>query len=475
MAAVATSTNDEIKTKSSRKNMTFLKPAPPDAPINIQRAASRYITVEPVLMLIVVGFGVMALILPQYLRYRVAIQQNVTLPDSSNGINGTCVARNTSNPYYVRLQDVQAEVAYWQMIITLSGTLPALFVAPFLGAWSDTVGRKVVLGLNTLGFVCYVTGFLLTYHLMLPIWVIPVSFSFSGLTGGYGLLNAQAFAYLSDVTNNQNRLLRIAILQGSLSIVVGVAQIGIGYLIRDYGYGPPLWMACIAICMALLYIIIPSLLIETVDRTSKRAENRNDKLWSSFIDGIEDLKLLFENNNRLRRWRLGLLYLIDFMREILERSTPLVIVYALGPPFCWSSVLVSGYTLILLFGSALAGFVGCFRNISQPLIPAMLAKIVSDDEHGVVFAFEASIQNLGSLISPVLLNLVYRKTVQTQPNFVFIMLGTLGFIPLILTTFLQVINRYSKRMEQQGAESTEKEGIENNGMIAMVEMGTMTD
>ncbi|XP_072019888.1 lysosomal proton-coupled steroid conjugate and bile acid symporter SLC46A3-like [Amphiura filiformis] len=105
----------------------------------------------------------------------------------------------------------------------------------------------------------------------------------------------------------------------------------------------------------------------------------------------------------------------------------------------------------------------------------MLAKIVSDDEHGVVFAFEASIQNLGGLISPVLLNLVYRKTVQTQPNFVFIMLGTLGFIPLILTTVLQVINRYAKRMDPKGTESAVKVGIENNGMVSMVEMGTMTD
>ncbi|XP_072018646.1 proton-coupled folate transporter-like [Amphiura filiformis] len=126
-------------------------------------------------------------------------------------------------------------------------------------------------------------------------------------------------------------------------------------------------------------------------------------------------------------------------------------------------------------GLYIAGFVGCFRNISQPLIPAMLAKMVSDDEHGVVFAFEASVQNLGGLISPVLLNSIYRKTVQTQPNLVFIMIGTLSFIPLTLTTVLQVINRYTRQMEQQVAGSTEKEGIDNKGMVAMIDMGTMTD
>ena len=52
---------------------------------------------------------------------------------------------------------------------------------------------------------------------------------------------------------------------------------------------------------------------------------------------------------------------------------------------------------------------------------------------GVVFAFEASVLNLGSLISPLLLNNVYSATVQTQPNAVFILLGVGSFIPLIMT------------------------------------------
>ncbi|XP_072018504.1 proton-coupled folate transporter-like [Amphiura filiformis] len=319
MAAAMSSTDDGRKTKSSRKNLNFLQPAPPDAPPNVQRAASRYITVEPALLLIMIGLIATFLILPQYLRYRIARQLNVTLPDSGNGLNGTCVGRNTSNPYYVRLQEVQAEVAYWQMITILSGSLPALFVSPLLGAWSDIVGRKVVLGLDTFGLGCYDAGLLRTYHLTLPICVIPVSYFFSGLTGGLGLLMAQAFAYLSDVTNNENRLLRIAIMMGLNSIAGGLSQISVGYLIRDYGYGPPLWMAFIAVCMALVYIVIPQLLIETVDRSGKRAEEQNDKLWASFIDGVKSLKLLFKDNNRLRRWRLVLLYLIDFMREILEK------------------------------------------------------------------------------------------------------------------------------------------------------------
>ncbi len=160
--------------------MKFIVPAPSDAPKNLQRAYSRYITVEPILMLISVLFGVMISVFPQYLRYRIAIDMNVTLHDSYGGMNSTCVGRNTSNPHYIRLQEVQAEVSYWQMINGLCGNLPALFVAPLLGAWSDVIGRKVVLGLGAFGFFSYALTFLLVYELMLPVWIVPVSFTFAG-------------------------------------------------------------------------------------------------------------------------------------------------------------------------------------------------------------------------------------------------------------------------------------------------------
>ncbi|XP_072018505.1 proton-coupled folate transporter-like [Amphiura filiformis] len=419
--------NGDVKTKPSRKNMKFLQPAPPDAPPNLQRAASRYITVEPILMFMAIGTGVMISVLPQYLRYRVAMEQNVTLPDSGGGNNGTCVARNRSNPYYVRLQEVQAEVAFWQMVRSLCGTLPALFTAPLLGAWSDIVGRKLVMGLNAFGSVVYGICFILTYYLVLPIWTIPVGYCITGILGGSGLSIAQANAYLADVTNNENRLLRIAVFQSTFIAMMGLSNIAVGYLIRDYGFGPPLVMMCIAYALAFLYIIFPSCLIETVDTKENRAKKRNDESALNIMVGIKnDLICLFKTNTNLRRWRLCLLYFIDFMRETLESSSPLVIVYGLGPPFCWSSVAVSRYWMMSIFGSAIAvtvvtkglslclpdiwnlqssmvfnilygylhafanstiglyiaGLVGCFRNISQPLIPAMLAKMVSDDEHG---------------------------------------------------------------------------------------------
>ncbi|XP_072049343.1 proton-coupled folate transporter-like [Amphiura filiformis] len=429
--------NVEVKSKPSRKNMTFLQPAPPGSPPNLQRAFSRYITVEPLLLLTAVGFGVVTSVLPQFLQYTIAIEQNVTLPEDDGGINGTCVDQNTSDPHYRRLQEVQAEVSYWEMVISMCGIIPSIIVAPLLSIWSDRIGRKIIFGFILIGYLVFMVGFLLVHRFALPLWVLAVAKFIEGLTGSDTLLVAQYNAYISDITSKENRLLRIAIAFTMPSIGIGLTQVAIGYLIEDYGFGPALWIAFIAYCLAFLYIIIPSFLIETIDRNDKNAKPVMDQSESRVIYEFKSLILLFKNKTRLRRWRLGFLYMIEFMNQVINSAIlGIVLVYGLGTPFCWSSVLVAGYTTLAIFSNALgaligskgfslclsdlwnlqvswvfgilAGYlraianttlglylsalVGSLRSISGPLIPAMLAKEVSEHEHGVVFGFKASIE-----------------------------------------------------------------------------------
>ncbi len=174
--------NDKAKPKSTRRNLTFIQPAPPDASPNVRRAASRYITVEPIAITYFVGMGTFLSVLPQFLRYTIALEKNVTLsnPDGAND-SSSCVGRNSSNPYYVRIQEVQAEVAYWQMVIGLASSLPSLFVCPLLGAWSDIIGRKPIFVLNLIGFNLYAVSTLLAAYQVLPIWIIVVGSFLSGM------------------------------------------------------------------------------------------------------------------------------------------------------------------------------------------------------------------------------------------------------------------------------------------------------
>ena len=153
-------------------------------------------------------------------------------------------------------------------------------------------------------------------------------------------------SYIADVTTSENRLLRLVVALNTNGIAVGITQLAIGYLIDDYGFGPALWIAAIAYFLALLYIIIPPFLIETVDRDRTKTESKK-------INPLSNLKsfiVLFQNNTHLRSWRLGFLYLIQCMIKMINNAAlSLVLVYGLGPPFCWSSVLVAGYSALITF------------------------------------------------------------------------------------------------------------------------------
>ncbi|XP_072048697.1 proton-coupled folate transporter-like [Amphiura filiformis] len=428
--------NDEVKSKPSRKIMTFLQPAPPGSPPNLQRAASRYVTVEPILLLTAVGFGVVTSVLPQFLQYTIAIEQNVTLPEDNGGINGTCVEQNTSDPYYRRLQEVQAEVSYWQMVISMCGTLPSIFVSPFLGVWSDRRSRKEILGFILLGYLVFMVGFLLVHYLMLPLWVLAVAKFIEGLTGGTMLLAAQCTAYISDITNKENRLLRIAFAFTMPSIGIGSTQVAFGYLIEDYGFAGQCYFA---------------------------AEDR------ASVNTGHETSLSFKWSWTLASNASAVVGSVNCARFGFTFFDSLFFVFQLRP---FTFIQTSWWSVPQ---SALPALLGCLRGISGPLIPAMMAKLVSEQEHGVVFAFKASIESIGSLISPRLINAIYSKTVQTQPNMVFIIHGTLGFIPLILTAVLQVITRHAKRMDLPDKEVATKEVCEDDRVVGMVNMATMTD
>ncbi|XP_072033187.1 proton-coupled folate transporter-like [Amphiura filiformis] len=465
----------------------------PYASTDVKKAASRWVTVEPIAFLIAFAIGIFLTIQPQILRQILADARGIIFPGGGN----FCGPRNTSHPYYIILTEIQADVAWWQMVITLCGNLPSLFMAPILGACSDKVGRRLVLGLAALGYVVTSITYLIVFYFDTPLWVFPIGFFIQGLTGGHGMIIAGCAAYITDVTTKETRMFRMAILHGIFLIGIAVPQLCIGFLIEKAGFGPALWLTLVSLIICLLYIFIPRCFLETIDKNRWRQEAKKSKKsrFHSLLD-------VFRYNTGYRRLRLALIFIVEFLDEMLNANTvSLVIIYGLGPPFCWSPVTISGFLALVLFSSAIAmvvgtkGFslcmsdlwvlqismvfavinglfiafvnqtsllfvasaIGSLRALTQPVIETILSKMVSPEEHGLIFAFESSVLNLGTLLSPVFLNNIYSATVQTQPNLVFIMVGVCGLVPLILTGVLQFV---TKRAED--INSNRRDGDNNN-------------
>ena len=112
---------------------------------------------------------------------------------------------------------VQNKAANLEMVDGILVALPAIIFSLFVGAWSDANGRKAVLVVpfigNILSFILYIGNYywfdINPLHLL---WG-----SVAGATGGYVCLNIGLYGYVSDVTSDENRTMRLSILNGVFS------------------------------------------------------------------------------------------------------------------------------------------------------------------------------------------------------------------------------------------------------------------
>ncbi|XP_072014949.1 proton-coupled folate transporter-like [Amphiura filiformis] len=307
---------------------------------SFNKAKSRWITVEPVIFLAFIGNGTFSTIRSEYLQSRIAKDvYNYTYPT-----NSSCVIANTSDPDYITEQDIQADAANWSLYLSICGFLPLIFTAILIGKWSDYAGRKKALVLPLIGMLIQSTVYLIVIAVHLPMPVLFAGEFAYGLTGGSPLLVSISLAYIADITTMVQRTFRVVVVETSIVIPIGFAQLAIGYLIQASGFVPPFYLLLASQLTAIAYMGIPGLLYESIQ--SKHEGGRLSSRMVKLFHGITDL---FAYNVDNRRWRLLLINAIFFpIIFVIYGYTSIITLYAIGQPFCWSSVLVGIYMAISL-------------------------------------------------------------------------------------------------------------------------------
>ncbi|KAK8743388.1 hypothetical protein OTU49_001419 [Cherax quadricarinatus] len=126
--------------------------------------------------------------------------------------------------------------------------IPFFFIL-FMGAWSDKYGRKVPLYVATLGHFCWAGGYLLnSWVAEWPVEFLLVAAVFDSLGGGTVSFLTAANAYLSDVTSEESRTMRVG-LANSIWYLGGPIGTLVGYYIKKHGgyqmlFGTSLLMHC---------------------------------------------------------------------------------------------------------------------------------------------------------------------------------------------------------------------------------------
>ncbi|XP_072046104.1 lysosomal proton-coupled steroid conjugate and bile acid symporter SLC46A3-like [Amphiura filiformis] len=434
-------------------------------------ARHRLITVEPAMVFFIVAFGTMANLRGQYIRQQVAKEYGIDGDPGQASCNGTDLNNTNSK--------IMAEVSDWSMYCSVAESIPAFFVVPILGAWSDQIGRKMVMLIPLVGYLIVCLLLILIVALGLDLYMFVIVSLLQGLTGGVGLFFAVSLSYIADITTKEKRLFRIVIIDMIFLLGAGVSQIGIGYFLKYEGYIPPMLMAECFVVLAFFYVITPPFLAETIQRRPSSETSRSPKR-----EMVKNMVAMFKDNSNFRRSKLGILFAVNLMIAIVGGGkVALEALYGMGEPFCWSAVDVGYFAALDLAANAIGGLVGgyllgkCFQDIyiallsildtvlslifvataqtsifiyisipvgmlrvlSSPVIKTVASKLVTDKEQGAIFACMGSIQALGSLLTPIMLTWVYSATVGFYSPFVFYYMIGLLTVPLFLLCLLQVV------------------------------------
>ncbi|XP_052860169.1 proton-coupled folate transporter-like [Anopheles cruzii] len=194
--------------------------------------ADRVCTFEPILVLLCFGLSVSAVVLADQIIYQSCV---VTLGYDPKLCAQLGTKSNSSEVAQLEtiVQPYAARIGMVNTIIT--SVLPAL-CALLMGPWSDKYGRKPAMLVPAVGYVTtYVMiGILslLSRHFLVDPWCYVVAHIPAAVLGGTTVLMAAIFSYLTDITTEKNRTVRIGILQACTMLGAFIGLLSSSFILQ---------------------------------------------------------------------------------------------------------------------------------------------------------------------------------------------------------------------------------------------------
>ncbi|CAH2266094.1 solute carrier family 46 member 3-like [Pararge aegeria] len=503
---------NEIKDDDSLKGLNIFQKA---------RLMMSLITVEPILACYVMP-SVLSALATQNLYLEKACRVNLGFGDQ---VCDALTKRQTSN-YTLEEEAVQtlvASVAGWKTV--LQSFLPCGILI-FLGAYSDRVGqRKFCMLLPIVGEFLTSIGLIVNTYFFyeLPVEAAAVTEAiFPALTGGWFTMFMGVFSYIADVTTEEQRTLRIGIVNLFYSVGVPVGAALSGILVRKIGlYG----VFSLSATLYVLSFIYGYYRIKEVKRTDLCVKKTNGccEWLRDFFDTryVKDtLMVAFKtgpNNRRLRvimlvvvlcvvigpiYGEMSVMYLFTRYRfNWNEVDFSMFSTYAMCTSLVGTLFSVGVFSHLLKFDDAIIGVISCTSKILSgfmyafatktwhiyiaPLIEifngtsfiamrSMVSKLVEKDELGKVNSFFGVAEAMMPLVYAPMYTTVYTATIKSFPGAFFLLGGGLTVPAVLIFIWLYLANKkhISQTTQQDGndkanlEEKQEKNGIDNKAYEA---------
>lgn len=443
----------------------------------------RYFILEPAILLLFYAWNVSSAVFTNQVVYQactVTFQHNETL----------CAQLGTENETQPEIEELEREVQPYAATILMAKSLiesiiPAL-CSMFIGPWSDKYGRKPVLMSTFIGsFFTYtlvaVICFLSSQYEVDP-WYYILAYIPAALSGGNCALITGVFCYITDVTSEQNRAVKMGVLEAAIfgGLLFGI--LSSSYILRWTNAITVFAIASGAIFLGILYIIF------YIEESIKPDEldNSTNKLREIFrFELVGDLfYTCFKrrpNFDRMIIWLViaalgasifalegsGTVYFL-FLRErfgwtVKEYSFydataivfmiigNLVAIYGVKKLFNLSeSVLAAIGFCSYAIASAIHAIayepwhlylgigVSMMKGIAGPMGRAVISNTAPPSDIGKIFSLTTSIESLTPLASAPIYTYVYKQTMSWYPGAFNLISATVFFFCLCLMLLARV-------------------------------------
>lgn len=375
-------------------------------------------------------------------------------------------------------KEVQKYATYVSTVkMVLEFVFPA-FLSLFLGAWSDTYGRKPLIVWPLFG--ASITGMLLVIFSLMdnlgPWWFILTAVP-SSLSGGYIAMFTGMYCYVSDTSTPERTSLRMTMIDATTSLGTVVGSMLCTSLILTIGTTNVLLLAAtisvISYAFSNIWIqeslrgalegggskLLDLLLIKEMFRESlKRRPNRqraqiylicltsvNYILGTLGPVGVE----YFYTRQRLH-WSLqeyttyssvstamtlvGGFFGVMVVQKILRAGDIVFAIAVICSAAASCIIKLFAYdTWHMYYGSV----VSIFKGLPGPLIRSHLTKMLPVEDVGKVFVLLSAAESICPILVPIMFNTLYSSTLTIFPGAIYVLSSALMVIAMVLLAFVQ--------------------------------------
>ena len=331
------------------------------------------ITVEPVVLFYAFSVILHVPLIQQYVHQRITRSKGMTYNTTESLSNCDPLPLGSTARTLKIQKEVQSEASFITLGLVFSVTAPSLFVALFLGAWSDRVGRKKVMSVPIFGSVVESIIILVVIHWKLPLLTLLLAGFINGCCGFFPTFILSVFSYIADVTEESQRAFRLGVLEAIAFVSGMLSHLTSGWFINKAGYRVPYLLIFALHTSSLLYVT----LILPESRDKLQMEQSETSLLS--LDHIRAIISIFTRprSDVNARWRMGTLMLVSAIMMLCSIGFGSVIVlYALDRPLCCNSIII-GYYLALTFLIQAIGAVVGLKFLAAVLSEHTLIQVAS--------------------------------------------------------------------------------------------------